>query len=154
MPPLNYTTKISVADTIGEISTMLPKHGARSVSMEYDTDGRPVGVAFTLRTPHGDRSFALPVNVDGVHAMLQQHEQRGAFRAARKRAGAFSSREHAERVAWRVLRDWLEAQLAIIAAGMAQLDQVMLPYLRDDAGRTLYDRYREREQSALPAGGA
>lgn len=55
--------------------------------------------------------------------------------------------EQAERVAWRVAREWLLAQLAIIEAQMATLDQVMLPYLQVDGQKTLYAAYREREDT-------
>lgn len=56
----------------------------------------------------------------------------------------------AANVAWRVVKDWLEANLALIAAQMATLDEVMLPYLHVDEGRTLWQAYRERESLALP----
>jgi hypothetical protein len=54
-------------------------------------------------------------------------------------------------VAWRVLKDWLEAQLALIEAGVADMSQVMLPYMRGDDGLTVWQRYLEREQAAIEA---
>jgi hypothetical protein len=57
-------------------------------------------------------------------------------------------------VAWRVVKDWLEANLALVAAQMATIDEVMLPYLHVDGDRTLWQAYREREQAALTAGPA
>jgi len=63
----------------------------------------------------------------------------------------YATPEHAERVAWRIVKDWLEAQLAIIRTEMATLDQVMLPYMRADDGRTVYELYRD-QALALPAG--
>jgi hypothetical protein len=51
-------------------------------------------------------------------------------------------------------RDWLEAQLALIAARMATIQEVMLPYLHvGDRGLTLWEEYRQSEQAALPPGG-
>jgi hypothetical protein len=40
-----------------------------------------------------------------------------------------SSHAHASKVAWRVIKDWLAAQIALIESEMATLDEVMLPYL-------------------------
>jgi hypothetical protein len=60
--------------------------------------------------------------------------------------------EHAERVAWRIVKDWLEAQLAIVATEMVTFDQVMLAYVRTSDGTTLYDLYRGGGLPALGAG--
>ena len=59
--------------------------------------------------------------------------------------------EQAQRVAWRIVKDWLEAQLAIIETEMVTLDQVMLPYMQGDNGQTVYELYRD-QQLALGTG--
>jgi hypothetical protein len=80
--------------------------------------------------------------------VLAKAENDRQFAAARKRAGTYSSREHAARVAWRVIKDWLEANLALIAAQMATIDQVMLSCLIvGDDDWTLWQAYRDRESS-------
>jgi hypothetical protein len=61
--------------------------------------------------------------------------------------GSYTSREHAAKVAWRVVNEWLEANLALIATQMATIDQVMLPYLHVDDDRTLWQAYQERENA-------
>jgi hypothetical protein len=146
MATLNYTTTKSVDQTVGDISKLLSTRGVASISTRYSESGSASGLSFSLRTPHGERTFAIEVNAAGVHALLRKDPK------AKARGPRFLTLAHAERVAWRVLKDWLEAQLALIDASMASLDQVMLPYLvvRDD-GQTLYEGYREREQLALEA---
>ena len=47
-------------------------------------------------------------------------------------------------MAWRLVLRWLEAQLAMIRAGLASLDEVFLPYAQDQNGVTLYERPREQ----------
>lgn len=135
--PLNYSTTVSTDRTSAECLGILARSGASAIAFTY-ASRKPVGIAFGLDTPHGTRSFELPVNVDGVHKCLMQANV----------APRFTTREQAERVAWRILKDWLEAQLAIIDAQMVTLDQVMLPYLRVDDTHTLYEAYRERESIA------
>ena len=120
---------------------MLAKAGARSVSVSYDAFGGPDGLLFTIDTPFGEQSFGLPVDSRKVEQVLNRDGV----------APRYCTPEHAQRVGWRVVKDWLEAQLAILATEMVTLDQIMLPYLRDDTGRTMYDLYRER-QLALEAG--
>lgn len=142
--PLNYTTTISVEKTIGEMQAMLSRAGASRVSVDYD-EGHPTAVTFMLSTPHGDRFFTLPVDVEAMHRNLIAAHRSGQARSLSKAVA--NSVEQAERVAWRVVKDWLAAQLTLVAAKMASLDQVMLPYLHvADDGQTLYQSYREREQ--------
>jgi hypothetical protein len=121
----------------------LGKAGAAQVALDY-ANGGPSGLGFTLPTPYGPRSFALPVNVDAVHRLLAQQ--------AGKNSRVKADRAQSERVAWRIVRDWLFAQLALIEAEQASLDQVMLPYLRVDDSHTLYDAYRARDVAMIEAG--
>jgi hypothetical protein len=141
VPLLNYTTTVAVGRTIGQIQGLLVEAGARQVMTEYDEVGRATGIAFAVQTAHGPRTFVLPVNSGRVEAVLKRD----------KVPARYSTPEHAERVAWRIVKDWVEAQLAIIRTEMVTLDQVMLPYMRGDDGRTVYELYIDR-QLALPAG--
>lgn len=150
--PLNYTTKVPVTQSVVECQSILAAAGASSAQVHFE-DGQPVGLGFSLKTPHGIRNFTLPVNIDGMQRVLVQAESDGDFSSLKKKQGAFSNREHAAKVAWRVVKDWLEANLALIAAQMATIDEVMLPYLHVDEDRTLWQAYRDREQAALEAGG-
>lgn len=151
--PLNYTTKIRAAQTVGECQSILAQAGASSVAVHYE-DGSPTGLSFALKTPHGPRNFTLPVDVSAMQAVLQKAERAGEFASLKKATSAFTSREHAANVAWRVVKDWLEANLALIAAQMATLSEVMLPYLHVDEDRTLWQAYKERDEAAalLPGG--
>jgi hypothetical protein len=92
------------------------------------------------------------VNIEGIEQVLHHAERRGQFASLKQWASRNTSREHATRVAWRVVEDWLEAQLALIAAQMATVDEVMLRYLHVDEHRTLWQAYREGERAALTAG--
>ena len=141
MPLLNYTTEVPVARTIGQVQALLVEAGARSIASEYSEVGTPTGMAFVVETAYGLRRFLIPVNSDSVFAVLAREKVQPRFKTP----------QHAERVAWRIVKDWLEAQLAIIHTEMVTLDQVMLPYMSDDSGRTVYELYRDR-QLALPAG--
>lgn len=142
MALLNYSTEVPVARTVGQVQGLLVEAGARAIMTEYDDVGRLTGITFGIETPYGSRGFVLPVNADKVKAVLEREKVPPRYRTP----------EQAERVAWRILKDWLEAQLAIIRTEMVTLDQVMLPYMRaDDAGRTVYELVVQN-QMALPEG--
>jgi len=51
----------------------------------------------------------------------------------------YRTREHAARVAWRICKDWIEAQLAIVDAEMADMMEIFLPYAQTESGETLYE---------------
>jgi len=127
MALLNYTTKVPVNRTVGQIQEKLAKAGAKGVLCEYNDSGEPERVTFNVETPQGLIYFKLPANIAGVSKALSDD-------------GVYRDEAHAARVAWRILKDWIEAQLAIIDAQMAELSQVFLPYAQTDTGETVYER--------------
>lgn len=149
--PLNYTTDIPAGQTVGECQSILGAAGASSVAVHFE-EGQPCGLSFALRTPHGRRNFTLPVNVTGMAAVLATMLASDPPHVSRARLNKLGSREHACNVGWRVIKDWLEANLALIAAEMATLTEVMLPYLHVDEDRTLWQAYQDNERKALEAG--
>lgn len=55
----------------------------------------------------------------------------------------------ASKVAWRIIKNWIEAQLAIIEAGQAEFSQVFLPYTQNQGGKTLYEIIKEEKFKIL-----
>lgn len=142
MPLLNYTTQIRALKTSAEVQEILARAGASGVATEY-TDGRPVAVAFRATTPFGPREFVLPIHRDKVLAVLRRQKVQPKYLTL----------DQAERVAWRIVKDWVEAQLAIIQTEMVTLDQVMLPYMRTDGGETVFERYQRNQLLLEPGSG-
>lgn len=138
--PLNYTTKIPAKITAGECVQILADAGADAVALRYN-GGMPIGLLFTLRTPTGMQDFSMPVDIGAMHKVLRSADFSSLHTSAARLAELRNGR-HAADVAWRVVKDWLEANLALIAAQMATLDGVMLPYLQLRSGSTLLDEYR------------
>jgi hypothetical protein len=130
MALLNYATRVPAERTMAELQVILAKAGAREVLAQWDENGKPAGLGFAVDTSYGRRTFVLPVNTEKVHHVL-----------LRQKVGArYETSEHASWVAWRILKDWVEAQVAIVQTEMVTLDQVMLPYMRADSeGRTVYE---------------
>lgn len=145
---LNYTTQIPVHKTIREMQDMLVQAGALEVTLRY-ANGITVGLAFIAPTQYGPQQFVLPVDVEAVRAVLLKQKPRTA-----KATSKAYSVEQAERVAWRVARSWLEAQLAMIQIGLAKIDQIMLPYLIVSPDKTLYAAYQEQQDVLALTDGA
>ncbi len=129
MPILNYTTKIAPEKTVAEIQARLVKNGARQVNFDYNEDGELRALTFRMDfdTPI---YFSLTPSVEGV---LEAMRKSGAPKNLLNTA-------HACRVAWRIEKDWLEAQLAKIEAGLATPLQLLLPYAVAKDGSTFYQK--------------
>ncbi|MDF7665706.1 hypothetical protein [Bifidobacterium sp. ESL0745] len=129
MSVLNYTTSISAEKTKSEIVNLLTDHGASRITVINDPDG--------LEFEYRGLWYRVPADSRGVLRLLEKE----------RNSKAPATPKHARMVAWRTLRQWIQAQLAIIEAGMADLDQVMLPYLLDDNRRlTTYDAWKENRK--------
>lgn len=130
MPILDYSTKVDVYTTLGEIQSQLVKHGAKKILFDYDDDAKVIALAFMILTPEGHRAIRLPANVDAVMTVLHRDKVK-------------ADREQAERVAWRIVKDWIKAQMAILESEMVSMEQIFFPYMIGDKGKTLYERYQE-----------
>lgn len=140
MPLLNYTTKVSAGSTVGEIQKLLAKAGAEQVIVRYGKDSEPTSLLFEL----AGEMYILPCRSAEVHKKLLRDPNV---------PGRLSTPEQAFRVAWRILKDWVEAQVAIIQTGMVDAQEVMLPYMvlraKDGSDQTVYENFREQRSERL-----
>lgn len=128
-PLLNYTTTIEAHKTVEQIQIILATHGATAMLMEYN-NGVVRALSFKVPTPHGDVSFRLPSDPDAVLKVLQKQGV----------PSRYSNRQQAVRVAWRIVKDWVEAQMALLETEMVRIEQIFLPYMLVGDGRTLYEQ--------------
>lgn len=129
MPILNYTTSVTAERTVDQLTKMLVANKASAILTEFE-DGRPVGLAFKLKTANGPSEYSLPCRWRQVQAVLFEQRVEPRYRGD----------EHCLNVAWRILKDWTEAQIAIVQAGLVTVDEVFLPYRLIAPGQTVYQR--------------
>lgn len=142
MPILNYTTEVPAERTVAEIQRILARAGAASARVDY-AGGEPVSVSFLLMLSDRPLPFRLPADVDGVYRVLIKDKVPPRLR----------NRAQAQRVAWRVVKDWVEAQLALIQSGQASLAQLFLPHAVRPDGRTLFEQVAADPRFLLGPGG-
>lgn len=138
----NYTTTIAVEKTIAEIQSMLAKAGASRIMTEYDDTGNIVALSFQLKLGDDYVAFNLPTDWRPVREVLLKQRVVPAHRAE----------EQARRTAWRITKDWIDAQLAIIETKMVTTAQVFLPYAVTPSGDTLYQHIAKNNQLLLGGG--
>lgn len=139
MPILNYTTDITVAKSMGEVTAALARRGVARISTVFDDNGVPAGLGFTMKTAYGLRDFELPIRTEGVLRVLTEERRTNS----RVKATA----EQAAKVAWRIAKDWLEAQAALVDAELVTLDEVMFPYMVADKGKTTWQLYSDQQKA-------
>jgi len=132
MAILNYTTKISADKTIGEIQKILVSHGATKIVSDYQGT-IPVAVTFALPVNGNLVAFSLPANYAGVLKAMKNDKS-----VTRSQC----TDEQALRVSWRIIKDWVEAQMAIVEAQLADIAEVFLPYAITKNGTTVYNEIK------------
>lgn len=138
----NYTTQIPAEKTIMEIEYILARFGATDILKEYDAS-RPIGMSFIVETAHGKIPFKLPMNVMAVRQILMNEKK-----ARRLRSISYKQAEdldHATNVGWRILKDWIDSQIALIEIDMVKVEQIFLPYIYDPKDKqTLFEAFEKR----------
>jgi hypothetical protein len=139
----NYTTKIDFYKTIGEIQKDLAEHGARKIVVDYDDSGLPVSLTFAIDWKGQMIFFALPCNYRGVLRAMEKA----------KVTRSLCTEEQALRVSWRIIKDWVQAQMAIVEADVAGMAEVFLPYAVTQDGSTLYNHLLTKGSNLLLSAG-
>ena len=140
----NYSTQIDFNKTIGEIQGILAKNGAKKIVVDYNEEGLPSALTFGALLANGQMVFfSLPARPSGVLRAMQEDN------VAKK----FQTIEQAQRVSWRIIKDWIVAQLALIEAEIAELPEIFLRYAITKQGETLYESIG-RDQSFLLTDGS
>lgn len=142
MPLLNYTTSIAPQKTVMEIQQALAKAGASSIMADYDTDGNVVALSFRLKAEGSDISFRLPTDWKPVLETLRRQNVTPKLQTP----------EQALRVAWRITKHWVDAQLAIIETRMVTTAQVFLPYAITKDGSTVFEYIANNSTLLLGSG--
>ena len=131
----NYTTKIVVEKTVAEIESILAKHGALKIQKEYYGDGSVKGIAFIVQVNEQQIPFVLPVDLDAWIALLNRAVDEGKLPKRFHNDSAQGAR-----IGWRVIKDWVDAQLALVETQTVKIEQVFMPYAMNSNGKTLYDQ--------------
>ena len=134
MAILNYTTTVDSYKTVSEIEHILVKHNAKSIMKNYDGESI-TGLSFLIDTGVQQIPVRLPVKIDDCFEVLIRE----------KKKGTKATREQAERVAWRILKDWVATQMALLDMQMVRFEEIFLPYIETDNGQTVFERLKEKQ---------
>lgn len=143
----NYTSSVSVEDSVKNIEQLLSRVGA-TVIQKFYSDGVVAGVTFTIPINDELMTFRLPSNPAGAYNVMIDG-------VVKKRATTERRiREQSTRTAWKMLHEWVHIQLSMILMKQADVMQVFLPYLYiESRGGTLYEMIRGEGMKRLLTNG-
>lgn len=128
MPVKNYTTTTPAKKSIQEIFDSLAAHGATKVMMEIEEGtGRVYALRFVINFDREDIPFLLPVEWRAFQELLKS-----------QKVSKWKDEDYCYRVAWRVIRDWVMVQMALLETKMVVLPQIFLPYVVMKNGNTMF----------------
>lgn len=124
----NYTTQVPANRSVQQIQEMLQKGGATGVLLEYEKGtGRIESLAFKMDFGGRVAGFRLPIKWRQAQKVMQREGNNRAY-----------DEDYCYRVAWRIVRNWLEQQMALIEIEMVDMQEIFLPYAVQKDGNTLY----------------
>ncbi|MBA4698494.1 MAG: hypothetical protein H2212_03590 [Ruminococcus sp.] len=138
MAILNYTTTVDPFKTVSEIEKILVSHKAKSIMKNYDGESISA-LSFLIDTGFQQIPIRLPVKTEQCLKVLQR-EKKNSPRSKIK-----ATREQAERVAWRILKDWIQAQMALLDIEMVTMQEIFLPYIEIPGGQTIYQKLEQQQ---------
>lgn len=146
--PFMGTTEVPAERSIQSICGLLASAGARQINQSYDGAGKVTGISWTMDIKGQQVAFSLPARVDACFEMILSR------RASKPRGQKEleTLRIQANRVAWRQIFRWVEAQIAMVQTGMVETGEVFSPYLIDSQGRTMWQLLTEQKFLQIEGG--
>lgn len=137
---INYSTDVDHHKTVGEIQQMLAaSRHVSELSIVYAPAGAVTAIRFMTTLHEQPVWFRVEAYVEGVLAAMKKQgvSQR------------YQNIDQARRVAWRLLKTWVEVQLALVAVGQAQMSEVFLPYAVDTNGQRFFEAFEDTKRKLL-----
>ena len=145
------TTEVPAANSAAEISGLLVRAGASQITTRYQ-DGKLSGIGFTMAVAGAPYSFELPARTEPVYRMMLQRKPYSNYFRGTRQQYEEKMRTAAERVGWRQLFRWVQAQVAVIDAGMVSAHEVFLPYMLVGRNQTMLQAFEEHQFKMLTNG--
>ena len=144
-------TGVPAATSAGEITGLLVRAGANQITTEY-TNGRISGIRFSLPIAGTSYTFQLPARTEPVYKTLIKAKPYNSHRRRSLQQYEEDMRQSAERIGWRQLFRWVQAQIAVIDIGMVAAHEVFLPYMLVGRNQTVLQMFEEKQFKMLMAG--
>ena len=145
MPIKNYTSQVPAKRSIDYIETQLVKHGARTIVKLYDENKIINGIWFVMSVDGKDIPFKLPARIKECEIVLKSNL------GPRARSDTYKKiPKQAEMTAWKILSDWIEAEMAMIELGQRKITEAFLSCIYDQKNdQTFYEKVKDNFKNLI-----
>jgi len=143
----NFTTKINTDKTIMEIEQILLKFGAQGIYKEY-VGSRISGLIFMLVRGGQKIPFKIPMSIEKSRTVVVKAVKDG--RLPQRFMQEPLRTDQGERVAWRIIKDWIDSQLSLMEMELADPIEILLPYAYNMIDKkTMYQKFMEHKEDFI-----
>lgn len=123
-----------------EIEKILAQNGATHIFKMYNKEGTPTALAFKSLVGEQEIAFKLPMEENKIKMVFQNSVNRGELPRR-----YWDDLDQARRTGWRIIKDWIDSQMALIEINVAKFEEIFLPYMYDmKKDKTLYEIMAEQ----------
>ena len=142
----NYTSSVPAKKSIAHIEDCLAAHGANSVVKQYDESRTVCAISFFIEIKGKLCPFRLPAKIDNVEKILLSSIKK-FMPSTHKRI-----KEQAPKTAWKIISDWVDAQMALVELEQADFIEIFMPYMwSQKLGKSYYELSLEKGFALLSA---
>lgn len=125
----------TTTNPIEKIQKILSENGADKLMFDYakDGSGELLAITFAIDVDGKSMGFRLPALIENVVEIMYG----GLDRYDRPKKITPTQRAQAYKTGWANIRDWIDAQLALVKTRQVKIQHVFLPYLIMKGGQTL-----------------
>lgn len=138
----NHTSEIPASTSQARIEKRLVSAGAKNILKSYDDNQTCNAISFILPVDGKQLTFQLPAKVEEIYNALVAEYTRPTPRSFE------ICRQQAERTAWKIISDWVDIQLTMIALEQAEVLQMFFPFLTNGK-ETFYQRIKNDDFKLL-----
>lgn len=139
----NYTTVVPANKSVGMIEELLVHLGAERIHKGY-ANGKLSSISFSIKVGENVIPFQLPAKVEFIEKQLMGNDRYPSQTKKDK------TRAQAERVAWKLIYEWVHIQASLIEMKQAEFLEVFLPYVYNhNEQRTLFEGIKANNYKAL-----
>jgi len=141
----NYTSGVPANRSVMKIEELLARHGAQSVVKQYE-NRKLIAISFFMQITGKLIPFRLPARISQVEKVLKENVKKPHKGTLERIA------DQAERTAWKIILDWVEAQMALVELQQAEIAEIFMPYMwSEKLGQSFYQIAMEKGFNLLEA---
>lgn len=144
----NITSEIAPEKTIMDIEKILSQFGAKAILKEYEGE-MVTAISFYILAPNSEKiPFKLPMKLEKARAVVEKAVEEGKL-PLRFNDEPYRT-EKGLIVGWRIIKDWIHAQLSLAEIEYADAVEIFLPYAWNPVTeKTFYEEIEAKKFKGL-----